>query len=187
VGVVNVVGVDAAHWEGIQGHLPVVAALWRTICTFTQSVLRFKLPYRSTGAASNELKGAAMMTKPIQNLRHYSRIPFDADVSLHLDDRVLTVHLVDIALKGALVETSSPQSLVLHEKCRLVLTLTQGGDAITMVGHIAHLEGLHIGIECVGIDISSLTLLRRLIELNTGDSDRINRELSNMFAGTWVA
>lgn len=128
-----------------------------------------------------------MMAKPTSNLRHYSRIPFDAEVMLHLDDRVLAVHLVDIALKGALVETPSPQTLVLHEKCRLVLTLTQGGDAITMVGQIAHLEHSHIGVECQGIDINSLTRLRRLIELNTGDSERINRELSHMFAGTWVA
>jgi hypothetical protein len=128
-----------------------------------------------------------MPEKPISNLRHYSRIPFDAEVMLHLEGRVLAVHLMDIALKGALVETPAPQALVLHEKCRLVLTLTQGGDAITMVGHIAHLEGSHIGIESLEIDINSLTLLRRLIELNTGDSERINRELSHMFAGTWVA
>lgn len=122
-----------------------------------------------------------------QNLRHYSRIPFDAEVMLHLEDRVLAVHLVDIALKGALVQTPAPQALVLHEKCRLVLTLTQGGDAITMAGRIAHLEHSHIGIECQEIDINSLTRLRRLIELNTGDSERVNRELSHMFAGTWVA
>jgi hypothetical protein len=128
-----------------------------------------------------------MTAKPISNLRHYSRIPFDAKVMLHLQDRVLPVHLVDIALKGALVETPAPQTLVLHEKCRLVLTLTQGGDAITMVGHIAHLEHSHIGVECQEIDINSLTLLRRLIELNTGDSALINRELSHLFAGAWVA
>lgn len=128
-----------------------------------------------------------MTAKPISNLRHYSRIPFDAGVMLHLEDRVLAVHLVDVALKGALVESATAQALVLHEKCRLVLTLTQGGDAITMAGRIAHLEGAHIGVECQEIDVNSLTLLRRLIELNTGDAARVNRELSHMFAGTWVA
>ena len=128
-----------------------------------------------------------MTAQPIQNLRQYSRIPFDAEVMLHVNDGELRVHLIDIALKGALVETTAAQALVLHEKCRLVLTLTQGGDAIIMTGHIAHLEGSHVGVECLEIDINSLTLLRRLIELNTGDSERINRELSHMFSGTWVA
>lgn len=128
-----------------------------------------------------------MTGQSIQNLRHYSRIPFDANVTLHVNDRELTVHLIDIALKGALVESAEAPALVLHQKCHLVLTLTQGGDAISMAGHIAHLEGSHVGVECLEIDISSLTLLRRLIELNTGDSDRINKELSLMFTGTWVA
>ncbi len=128
-----------------------------------------------------------MSSQPNQNLRHYSRIPFDADVMLQVNDRALKVHLIDIALKGALVETTDSHGLVLHDKCSLVLTLTQGAEAITMVGQIAHLEGSHVGVECLGIDINSLTLLRRLVELNTGDSDRVNRELSHMFAGTWVA
>ena len=128
-----------------------------------------------------------MKTTPIQGLRHYARIPFDAEVLLHLHDRTISVQLIDIALKGALVETTDSHGLVLHDKCSLVLTLTQGEEAITMVGQIAHLEGSHVGVECLGIDINSLTLLRRLVELNTGDSDRVNRELSHMFAGTWVA
>jgi hypothetical protein len=103
-------------------------------------------------------------------------------VQLHLSDRVLDAQLIDIALKGALVQTQTLQALVPQEKCRLVLPLTEGGDAIVMVGKIVHLENLQIGIECLDIDVTSLTRLRRLIELNTGDSDLMNRELSYLFA-----
>jgi hypothetical protein len=63
-----------------------------------------------------------------------------------------------------------------------VLPLTDGGDAIAMAGKIVHLEDQHVGIECQDIDVSSLTRLRRLIELNTGDADLMNRELSFLFA-----
>jgi hypothetical protein len=123
-----------------------------------------------------------MKTTSIKGLRHFSRVPFDAGVQLHLADRVLDAQLIDIALKGALLQTQALQALVPQEKCRLVLPLTEGGDAIVMTGKIVHLEDLQIGIECLDIDVTSLTRLRRLIELNTGDAELLNRELSYLFA-----
>ncbi|WP_296446526.1 PilZ domain-containing protein [Rhodoferax sp. UBA5149] len=123
-----------------------------------------------------------MKTTLIKGLRHFSRIPFDAEVLLHLHDRTLNVHLIDIALKGALVQTDTPQALVAQEKCRLVLPLTEGGERVVMAGKIVHLEDQRVGIECQDIDVASLTQLRRLIELNTGDVELMNRELSLLFA-----
>lgn len=124
-----------------------------------------------------------MKTTPIKGLRHYARIPFEAEVLLHLHDRTISVQLIDLALKGALVQTGTPEPLVLQEQCRLVLPLTDGGDGVVMAGKIVHLEGRHVGIECQDIDVTSLTRLRRLIELNTGDADLMKRELSHLFGG----
>jgi len=123
-----------------------------------------------------------MKTTPVKSLRHFSRIPFAAEVSLQLHDRTISVRLVDIALKGALVQTATAQPLVLQEKCRLVLPLTDGGEAIEMAGKIVHLEDQRVGIECQDIEVLSMTRLRRLLELNAGDADRMNRELSYLFA-----
>jgi hypothetical protein len=50
-----------------------------------------------------------------------------------------------------------------------------------MAGMVVHLDGHHIGIECQNIDLTSLTRLRRLIELNTGDTALMDRELSHLF------
>jgi hypothetical protein len=47
---------------------------------------------------------------------------------------------------------------------------------------VAHLEGSNVGLKCEHIDLNSLTLLRRLLELNTGDTDLMDRELSHLFA-----
>jgi PilZ domain len=123
-----------------------------------------------------------MKPTPAQSQRHFSRIPFRAGVMLHLHDRTIHVQLLDIAFKGALVHTETPQVLALQEKCRLVLPLADGDTSIEMEGRIAHLEGQNVGIECKEIDISSLSELRRLIELNTGDSELMNRELAHMLA-----
>ena len=113
--------------------------------------------------------------------RHFSRVPFFAQVSLNLSGQNLNVDLLDIALKGALVRTSSPVPVALGDKCRLTLPLTDGGESIEMNGKVAHLEGCNIGMTCEDIDLQSLTQLRRLLELNTGDADQLNRELSQLF------
>lgn len=123
-----------------------------------------------------------MTHTPIQGLRRYARIPFDAPVQLQLRGTTIDVQLVDIALKGALVQTDAVEAFVLHEKCRLVLPLADDGDGLVMAGRIVHLKNRHIGIECQDIDVTSLTRLRRLIELNTGDTALMDRELSHLFA-----
>lgn len=123
-----------------------------------------------------------MKTAPVKSLRHYARIPFHADVLLHLRERTLAVQLVDIALKGALVQTEDALSLRLNDTCRLVLPLADDGDGVVMTGRVVHLEEEHVGIECQDIDVTSLTRLRKLIELNTGDVELMDRELSHLFA-----
>ncbi len=123
-----------------------------------------------------------MPTTPTHNLRQFSRIPFAAQVLLHVHDRTLRVHLVDLAFKGALVRTDAPHALVLQEECRLELPLADGGEGVLMEGNIVHLDAQHIGLACQSIDITSLTRLRRLIELNTGDTTLMQRELLQLFA-----
>ena len=123
-----------------------------------------------------------MKTAPVKSLRHYARIPFDADVQLHVQGQTLAVQLVDIALKGALVQTDAAHMLNLYQPCRLLLPLADDGEGLVMAGQIAHLEHGHVGIECLDIEVTSLTRLRRLIELNTGDTQLMDRELSHLFA-----
>lgn len=122
-----------------------------------------------------------MKSANISNLRQFSRIPFLADIQLHLAAGVQTGRLLDIALKGALVETAQPVAADLGAACRLVLPLGEGGEQIVMEGVVVHREGLHVGIECRDIDVDSLTRLRRLVELNLGDTVLLERELSHLF------
>jgi hypothetical protein len=43
---------------------------------------------------------------------------------------------------------------------------------------VAHCESEHVGFHCDHIDIDSITHLRRLVELNLGDPELLERELS---------
>lgn len=117
-----------------------------------------------------------------KNLRQYIRIPFNAEVQLQVPDACLQVQLVDIALKGALLQCDADHTFKLQGKCRLLLPMADDGDGIVMSGHIAHLQNNLIGIECSDIDVLSLTRLRRLIELNCGDSRLMHREIRQLFS-----
>ncbi len=115
--------------------------------------------------------------------RRFVRITFDADVQLrfHLDPYLYLAHLKDISLKGALVETYKLLPNTFKGKmCHLVLPLNETGDKIVMDGLVVHHEGNAIGIECKSMDVDSVTHLRRIIEMNSGDEAEMQRELGEM-------
>ena len=122
-----------------------------------------------------------MNTVPAQGLRHFARVPFVAGAQLTVGGRPYTVHLLDIALRGALVETDDGDQLAIGQACSLMLPLADDGEGLAMQGRIAHLHGQHVGIECQATDLTSLTRLRRLMELNTGDDTLWDRELPQLF------
>ena len=45
---------------------------------------------------------------------------------------------------------------------------------------VVHVEDHETGLQCNAIDIDSVTHLRRLVELNLGDSEQLNKELSQL-------
>ena len=51
-----------------------------------------------------------------------------------------------------------------------------------MRGKVVHLEADHLGMACDDMDLESLTNLRRLLALNTGDTELMDRELAQLFA-----
>jgi hypothetical protein len=123
-----------------------------------------------------------MNTSAAHNSRQYSRVPFVTQVELHLADQTVNVALLDIAFKGALLQTPERLNVALHTPCRLVLPLADGNESIEMRGKVVHLEGDRIGMTCADIDLQSMTNLRQLLALNTGDAELMDRELAQLFA-----
>lgn len=111
--------------------------------------------------------------------RQFSRIAFDAGVVLQTAAGKHACKLVDLSLKGALVERVTPWGERPGEPCSLVVQLADD-EAIRMTGEVSHVEGGRLGLHCRDIDLDSITSLRRLIELNLGDEALLNREISAM-------
>ena len=85
----------------------------------------------------------------------------------------------DISLTGALIETNGPWDGKPGEECQLSLTLAPDAT-IGMWAEIMHVDGHHVGLRCKSIDIDSITHLRRLVELNSGDPALLDREFSGL-------
>lgn len=112
------------------------------------------------------------------DIRKFGRIHFDCLVKFEFDDSRLDCELVDISLKGALIHNCTGATPALNSPCKLILSLTEDKLVkIEMEGIIAHKNNNRIGVKCLQIDLDSMTHLRRLVEVNLGDSSLLDREL----------
>jgi len=117
------------------------------------------------------------MSESSQERRRFIRVKFDNWVEITSGSSSWRSPLIDISLKGLLIKQperwpdDAPESLKAHIKLDKETT-------IAMKIRLAHSEQDVIGFECVAIDIDSITALRRLMELNSGQPELLERELS---------
>ncbi|MDX1811249.1 MAG: PilZ domain-containing protein [Gammaproteobacteria bacterium] len=120
-----------------------------------------------------------MTDSPANERRKFTRIPFEASVTLSNPGGHWTGKLLDISLNGLLI--SKPQNWNIAKQDEKYLVEVHPADevfTIRMEVHIAHSEESHVGLQCNYIDIDSASHLRRLVELNIGDEAILTRELS---------
>jgi len=108
--------------------------------------------------------------------RHFHRIFYNANVSLTNETNSQSCQLVDISLKGCLLKFETPWTAPLDNIYTLNLQLSDD-ISITMQVSVAHVVGNEAGFKCEHIDIDSISQLRRLVELNLGDCDLLERDL----------
>lgn len=109
--------------------------------------------------------------------RQFWRAHFHSPVQIAMHGQAGEADLYDISLKGALIKVADDWLGKAGDTCQLRLRL--GGDAVIgMHATVAHIDGRRVGLHCDSIDIDSATHLRRLVELNAGDPNLLDRELS---------
>ena len=140
--------------------------------------LQFFLDQPQAAAAAPAVTVPDPEPEPVQR-RRFTRIPFDADARLSAGDRQWQVELLDISLKGALIARPADWQAGAEGPFRLELRL--GEDAvIAMDVSVAHQDEDRLGLRCEDIDLESITHLRRLVELNLGNPDLLERELASL-------
>lgn len=110
--------------------------------------------------------------------RRFRRIPFAAEVTLNAGQKVWSGKLLEVAMKGAMVGTKSILPLALGSQCSLSIYLPGTPIELHFEAALIHCEDNHYGFKFISEDLETLTHLRKLIELNTGDAEATRSELS---------
>jgi hypothetical protein len=111
--------------------------------------------------------------------RHFWRSVFQSPVRYSMGAVNYPARLLDVSLKGALLELDPPGGGQVGQAGVLAFDLGQG-ISISMQTSVAYAKGRHLGLHCDSIDLDSMTHLRRLVELNSGEAGILDRELANL-------
>ena len=115
----------------------------------------------------------------MENRRHFTRILFSIKAQLEIEDNTYPVSIHDISLNGALI--SAVENVSLKGKLgTLRFSLADDETEVTMHIAVVHENEQETGLQCNAIDIDSVTYLRRLVELNLGDNEQLDKELNEL-------
>lgn len=111
-----------------------------------------------------------------EDKRHFHRIIYNAEATLNQDQATYSCNIIDLSLKGCLLRFEQAWSEPFEELYTLTLKLSDS-VVIKMEVSVSHVIGNEVGFKCEHIDIDSISQLRRLVELNLGDSALLERDL----------
>ncbi|MFJ2528586.1 PilZ domain-containing protein [Pseudomonas helmanticensis] len=116
------------------------------------------------------------MSEHPANRRRFKRIAFDAKTELSQGEYIWPVKLIDLSLKGLLIDKPEPW-LGDWERHFLVDIHLNDEVGIKMDVQLTHDDHGQLGFVCKHISLESIERLRRLIEFNLGDPQELEREL----------
>ncbi len=108
--------------------------------------------------------------------RSYRRIPFQTEAELHIAQTSYSCELVDLALQGALFKTEQELPLQIGDQCLMTISLPASDLTMEFTGEMIHHRGQFYGFIFVSEDVVTMGHLRRLLELNFGNGDEVDRE-----------
>lgn len=117
-----------------------------------------------------------------QNRRHFDRVLYSAKATIAQERKQWDTNIEDLSIHGAL--TSRPDDWQETDNSEYILqfVLPDVHDQIRIdVILVAH-DAMHLRFKIKEIDIDSLTDLRRIIELNSGENDLMTRNIEELVA-----
>ncbi len=112
-----------------------------------------------------------MMTK---ERRRRTRVPLKLDVVLSLDNQKIPVKTSNLSLKGMLCRT--PRRFPLFLQCHVSISLTPEIQ-VMIAGRIVRSDERETAIDFLEMDPESFAILKRMVECNAGDAERITAEI----------
>ncbi|MCF6150594.1 MAG: PilZ domain-containing protein [Candidatus Kuenenia sp.] len=110
--------------------------------------------------------------------RHFSRVHFEAHTQVKYHNKTYRGELLDISLKGALLEIREAIPVNMGESCEITIHLPSSNINLVFEAKLVHIHQNYFGFKFVSEDIDTITHLRRLIELNIGSHEQVTGELA---------
>ena len=104
--------------------------------------------------------------------------PLQLKLKLIAIQKNITGNLLDISLQGALIHGKGTIPLEKGNICALSIRLLDSEITLQFDVNLVHLEENKFGFRFIGEDTETMIHLRRLLELNIGSSEAIDKEIS---------
>jgi len=109
-----------------------------------------------------------------QEKRRRTRVPVNFDVSIFLGEEVIHTEIINISLNGILCASNS--LFQNNALCKVIVALSDDSK-IVVASKISRVGEKESAISFVSMDDESFIHLKKLIQYNVGDADRIDKEL----------
>lgn len=109
--------------------------------------------------------------------RYFSRIKFACEAQLEVSGELHDAELLDICLKGALLKCGDTLELDSGDMCIARIFLPSSEVTLVVDAEVAHRHEDCFGLRFTLLDDDTLTHLRRLMELNLGDDEKVLDEM----------
>lgn len=116
------------------------------------------------------------MTEITDDKRHFHRILYNSEATISSETDTIDCTVIDLSLKGCLLRFQTAWTEPMENLYTLNLQLSDE-ISISMKISVSHVIDNEAGFKCEHIDIDSISQLRRLVELNLGDNDLLERDL----------
>lgn len=110
--------------------------------------------------------------------RRFNRADYHTKGYFELEKGAVHFGIINISLKGILVEPDNCDSCTLNMEVPLHIQLSSSEVEINTRAKLLHMEKGHLGFRFEEIDVESMIHLRRLVELNSDSADMIAGELN---------
>ncbi|MCH8544142.1 MAG: PilZ domain-containing protein [Alcanivorax sp.] len=107
----------------------------------------------------------------ISEKRRFPRAPFDGEAHLEIQGRLFSVEVIDLSLRGALINEPSGFPLPQGETASLKLLMEDSDIRILLPCKVVRTNKGMAGMAFTTIDVESMQHLRRLLALHLGEDD----------------
>lgn len=113
--------------------------------------------------------------------RNYQRANINVDVYVNYDAMNHRGNVINLSLKGALIDTFENLDIKVDKKVKVRLVITDNSSEyeINIDGVVIRKNEYSMGVKFINIDLDSFINLRNIVAYNNGDYDKIMEEFIN--------